>query len=116
MSAEFIIGKLSLVCKPLRQFIRSSQSYWKYRYGQRVRAHYRSAPNDDQSWLHVAHDLERKGHEWQRCAKQRENILSIAGPHIGLITDALLLEVESQLCLIVIRSDRCLGWLYVRDR
>ena len=97
MSAEFIIGQFSLVCKPLRRFILSSQSYWKYRYGQRVRAHYRSAPNLDQSWLHVSHDLERKGREWQRCATQRDNILSISGPHIGLIADMLLLEVDFHL-------------------
>ena len=94
LSAEFIIGKLSRVCKPLREFILSSQSFWKYRYGQRVRSTYRRVPINDESWLHVCHELERKGHEWQRCGEQRHTILSISGPHIGPITDTILLDVK----------------------
>lgn len=92
LSAEFIIGNLSRVCKPLREFILSSQSFWKYRYGQRVRPSYRRVPMIDESWLHLCHDLERKGHEWQRCAEQRHTVLSISGPHIGQITDTILLD------------------------
>ena len=94
LSAEFIIGKLSRVCKPLREFILSSQSFWKYRYGQRVRSTYRRVPINDESWLHVSHELERKGHEWQRCGEQRHTILSLSGPHIGPINDTILLDVK----------------------
>ena len=93
LSAEFIVENLGLVCKPLRQFIVSSQSYWKYRYGQRVRAPYRKTPFPNRTWLHVCHELEIKAHEWETCAEQHQNILSIAGPHIGPITDTILLEV-----------------------
>lgn len=93
MSADFIIEKLSRVCKPLRQFILSSQSYWKYRYERRVRAPYRSIPNSNESWVNVSHQLERTGHEWQQCAEQHQNILSISGAHIGPITGTILLEV-----------------------
>jgi hypothetical protein len=94
MSAEFIIENLSLVCKPLRQFILSSQSYWKYRYERCVRAPYRSLPNPPNgTWLNVCHQLERTEHEWQQCAEQHQNILSISGAHIGPITGTILLEV-----------------------
>jgi hypothetical protein len=93
MSAEFIIEKLSLVCKPLRQFILSSQSYWKYRYERSIRAPYRSLPNTNGTWLNVCHQLERTGHEWQQSAEQHQNILSISGAHIGPIIDTILLEV-----------------------
>ncbi|CAF0756795.1 unnamed protein product [Rotaria sordida] len=92
MSAEFIIEKFSLVCKPLRRFILLSQSYWKYRYERRVRAPYRSIPNINETWVNVCHQLERTGHEWQQCAEQHHNILSISGAHIGPITDTILLE------------------------
>ena len=94
LPAEFIIGQLSRVCKPLREFIFSSQSFWKYRYGQRVRSTYRRVPNRNESWLHVCHELERKGHEWQRCAEQRHTILSMSGPHIGPINATILLDVR----------------------
>lgn len=93
MSAEFIVEKLSLVCKLLRRFILSSQSYWKYRYEKRVRAPYRSLPNSNETWLNVDHHLECIGHEWQRCAEQHQNILSLSGAHIGPITDTIILEV-----------------------
>jgi len=93
MSAEFIIEQLTLVCKPLRRFILSSQSYWKYRYERRVRAPYRSIPNTKRTWLNVCHDLERMGHEWEQCAEQHHNILSISSAHIGPIIDTILLEV-----------------------
>jgi hypothetical protein len=93
MSADFIIEKLSLVCKPLRRFILSSQSYWKYRYERRVRAPYRSIPSTNGTWLNVCHQLERRGHEWEECAEHHQNILSISGGHIGPITDTILLEV-----------------------
>ncbi|CAF1378173.1 unnamed protein product, partial [Adineta ricciae] len=92
MSAEFIAENLSLVCKPLRQFILSSQSYWKYRYERQVRAPYRSIPNRNRTWLDVCHQLGRIGHEWKQCAEQHQNILSISGVHIGPITDTILLE------------------------
>ncbi|CAF0721346.1 unnamed protein product [Adineta steineri] len=92
MSAEFIAEKLSLVCKPLRRFIVSSQSYWKYRYEQRVRAPYRAIATTNRTWLNVCDKLERMGHEWQQCAEQHQNILSISGVHIGPIINTLLLE------------------------
>jgi hypothetical protein len=100
MSAEFIIDRLSRVCKPLRVFIQSSQSYWKYRYGQRVRAPYRAVPINNQSWVNVCHEFERREHEWQRCAEQHRAILSISGPHIGPITDLILLNVNLSFSLI----------------
>ena len=93
MSAEFIIEKLSLVCKPLRRLILSSQSYWKYRYERRVRAPYRSLPTTNGTWLNVCHQLEQMGHEWEQCAEQHQNILSISGGHIGPIACTILLEV-----------------------
>ena len=93
MSADFIIEKLGRVCKPLRRFILSSQSYWKYRYQQRVRASYRSVPSTHDSWLNVCYQLERVKREWKKCAEERLNILSISGAHIGPITDTILLEV-----------------------
>jgi hypothetical protein len=94
MSIEFIVEKLSRVCKPLRQFILSSQSFWKYRYERRVRAPYRSLPSTNGTWINVCYQLERIGHEWQQCAEQHQNILSISGAHIGPITDTILLEVN----------------------
>ena len=93
VSAEFIAEKLSLVCKPLREFILSSQSYWKYRYERRVRAPYRSLPDKNSTWLSKCHRLERMGHEWEQCAEQHQNLLSISGAHIGPIIDTILLEV-----------------------
>ena len=106
MSAEFIAESLSLVCKPLRQFILSSQSYWKYRYERQVRAPYRTIPNRNRTWLDVCHQLGRVGHEWKQCAEQHQNILSISGVHIGPITDTILLEVcnryaDDQSCKIL---------------
>ena len=102
ISAEFIFEKLSLVCKPLRQFILSSQSYWKYRYERRVRAPYRCVPNTNGSWLSVDYQLERIGHEWQQCAEQHQNILSLSGVHIGPIIDTILLEVLLQLLYLLL--------------
>jgi hypothetical protein len=99
MSAEFIMEKLSLVCKPLRSFILSSQSYWKYRYETHVRAPYRSAPSKNGTWFNVCYDLERIGHEWEECGKQHQNILSISGAHIGPLTDTIILEVYLTACL-----------------
>lgn len=95
MSAEFIFENLSLVCKPLRQFILSSQSYWKYRYEQRVRAPYRSLPTTNSTWLNICHRFERIEREWEQCAEQHQNLLSISGAHIGPIIDTILLEVYS---------------------
>lgn len=101
MSAEFIFENLSLVCKPLRQFILSSQSYWKYRYEQRVRAPYRSLPTGDGTWLNICHRFERIEREWEQCAEQHQNLLSISGAHIGPITDTILLEVYSMIVFLL---------------
>lgn len=112
MSSEFIVEKLSLVCKPLRQFILSSQSYWKYRYERRIRAPYRVLPKKSSSWVQTCHRLARVEREWQQCAEQHQNILSISGAHIGPITDTLLLEVIS-----IFRQDVFIhessGWIYL---
>jgi WD40 repeat protein len=109
MSIEFIIEKLSRVCKPLRQFILSSQSFWKYRYERRVRAPYRSLPSTNSTWLKVCHRLERIGHEWQQCAEQHQNILSISGAHIGPITDTILLE-DGYTCVTGSRDSKICCW------
>lgn len=100
MSAEFIVENLSLVCKPLRAFILSSQSYWKYRYETRVRAPYRSTASANKTWLTVCHQLERREREWRQCGEQHQNILSLSGAHIGPIAATILLEVFLQLLYI----------------
>lgn len=109
LSAEFIIEKLSRVCKPLRQFILSSTSYWKYRYERRVRAPYRTIPNVNETWLNVCHGFERMSHEWQQCAEKHLNIRSLSGAHIGPITDTILLE-DGYTCITGSRDSSICYW------
>ncbi|CAF3333827.1 unnamed protein product [Rotaria socialis] len=109
ISAEYIIEKLSLVCKSLRTFILSSQSYWKYRYERRVRAPYRSMPNTHGTWLNICYQLERRGREWQQCAEQHQNILSISGAHIGPVADAIILE-DGYTCVTGSRDSSICCW------